>query len=352
MKIDYLIIGQGLAGSLLGWELMCRQKKVIIVDNDQENASLVAAGLINPVTGLRFVKSTDVDELLPTALNYYKQLGCYFRQDFYIKKPMLRILRSDKELVTAQKRLKQVEYQGYLNQITATAPRLKAKLGLLHQQQTGYLLTQPLLFALKKHFIANNAYISAEIHCSEIKLSPVVQWKNYYPKQIIFCEGYHAVQNPWFSWLPFQLVKGEIITATSKETLQDNILNYGHWFIPLNAHQFRTGATFDRENLNENITVNAQKHLLSSLKNIYLSLKVSTTIEQQAGIRPTTLDKQPFIGKHPQYPELVMFNGFGSKGSLQIPAHCQNLADHLLSHHPIRPSSNIQRFYDQAHIAH
>ena len=57
MDIDYLIIGQGLAGSLLAWELINRNCKVVIIDNGQENASQVAAGLINPIAGQRFVKS-------------------------------------------------------------------------------------------------------------------------------------------------------------------------------------------------------------------------------------------------------------------------------------------------------
>ena len=67
MIIDYLIIGQGLAGSLLAWELIQRDCKVVIIDNGKENASQVAAGLINPITGMRFVKSTDVDTLLPDS---------------------------------------------------------------------------------------------------------------------------------------------------------------------------------------------------------------------------------------------------------------------------------------------
>ena len=82
---DFLIIGQGLAGSLLAWELIKRKQQVIIVDNGEINASQVAAGLINPVTGMRFVKSFDVDLLLPFAKNSYQQLTQYFQQDFIIK---------------------------------------------------------------------------------------------------------------------------------------------------------------------------------------------------------------------------------------------------------------------------
>ena len=81
---DYLIIGLGLAGSLLAWELLQRGCTIMVVDNGLENASQVAAGLINPVTGMRLVKSADLEHLLPSAKRCYEQLSQFFSQDFYI----------------------------------------------------------------------------------------------------------------------------------------------------------------------------------------------------------------------------------------------------------------------------
>ena len=92
--------------------------------------------------------------------------------------------------------------------------------------------------------------------------------------------------------------------------------------------------------------MSAKESLLKSLNQAYPDLKSEKIIRQQAGIRPTTLDKQPFIGSHPQYPELVFFNGFGAKGSLQIPWYCQCLADHLLFRKPVSLGSNILRYYE------
>ena len=95
--VDYLIIGQGLAGSLLSWELIKQGCSIHLIDNQQENASQVAAGVINPVTGMRLVKSNDIDTLLPCARQTYQELSQFFQQDFYIEKSMQRIIRSDKE---------------------------------------------------------------------------------------------------------------------------------------------------------------------------------------------------------------------------------------------------------------
>jgi len=345
IKIDYLIIGQGLAGSLLAWELIQRQQKVIVIDNNQVNASSVAAGLINPVTGMRFVKSTDVDQLLPTAIDFYQRLAQYFKQTFYVEKPMLRLIRNIKELSACEKRFKDKAYNPYLENIIPLHPDINSSLGLLKQNKTAYLLTVPLLAALKDYFISLDIYINTHFQYDSIKLSPVLQWKKFQPKGIIFCEGHFATKNPWFSSLPFQLVKGEIITATAKEKIQPSILNYGNWFIPLNERIFRTGATFDRDNINIHVTLSAKKQLLDSLKQVYPRLQIDQIINQQAGIRPTTLDKMPFVGQHPKHPELTIFNGFGSKGSLQIPWHCQRFADNLLIKKPLHSSSDIQRYH-------
>ncbi|MFK5949343.1 MAG: FAD-dependent oxidoreductase, partial [Methylococcales bacterium] len=203
----------------------------------------------------------------------------------------------------------------------------------------------PLLTALKNYLIELNAYIKAEFQYKEINLSPAISWKQFKPKQVIFCEGHSATSNPWFSALPFQLVKGEIITAVAEKKPQQFILNYGQWFIPLDNFQFRTGASFDRENINLNTTDKAKTALLASLKQVYPSLTVKQITQHQAGIRPTTQDKMPFIGQHPHHSKLFIFNGFGAKGSLQIPWHCQNFADHLLYKQDLSQTSNINRYY-------
>ena len=346
MTIDYLIIGQGLAGSLLAWELIQRGCQVVIVDNGRENASQVAAGLINPVTGMRFVKSVEVDNLLPTAKQYYSQLAAIFQQAFYIEKPMLRLFRSDKELTHGLKRLNDADYHDYLGAIISPDHAIKnliAPFGFLEQKQTGYLLTRPLLSCLKAFFIAKNSYRQADIDYQDIQLQPALRWQDIAPKQIIFCEGHHATHNPWFCWLPFQLVKGEILTLEHQSQLPDKILNFGDWLIPLNNRHIRVGATFDRENLNTLPTERGKEDLLKTLKSVSADLAQATVLNHQANIRPCTLDKQPFIGHHPQHPQLAVFNGFGAKGSLQIPGLCQHFADTLLNNTPL--TANIQRHY-------
>jgi len=344
-QVDYLIIGQGLAGSLLGWELMQRGCKIMLVDNQLENASQVAAGLINPVTGMRLVKSEDVDYLLPHALQSYQALGEFFQQDFYIKKPLLRVIRQEKEVAKYQQRLTDPNYTNFLSPKLQEAPNaLIAPRGIIQQQQTGYLSTTRLLSQLKAFFQAQGCYQAQQFDYAQLSFdAESVSWQTIRAKKVIFCEGYQAINNPWFNYLPFQLAKGEILSLSTEETLIPEMLNYGRWFIPLTEHQFRIGASFENKQLNTQINHEVKEDLLAALFQIYPSLQSAKLEAHQANIRPTTLDKAPFIGLHPKQPQLAIFNGFGSKGSLQIPFYSAHFAEHLLHNMPLKPQVAIDR---------
>lgn len=345
MDLEFLIVGQGLAGSLLAWELLQRGCKILLLDPVQENASLVAAGLINPITGMRFVKSDGVDTFLPVAQNCYSRLEAFFQQTFYIEKPMLRIFQSVQERQNAQKRLNDPDYQHYLEKtgMAGADVQFPNSCGTILQMHTGYLLTRPLLTQLKDYFKSQNCYRVETLHYQDIQLKPMLRWRNVFPKRIIFCEGHLATQNPWFSWLPFQTVKGEILTFKSNLVLPDFILNYGNWLIPLADGQLKIGASFDRQTINTLPTEAAKESLIKQFTKLGLDFSEQALMQQQAGIRPCTRDKQPFIGKHPELP-LWIFNGFGAKGSLQIPWYSRHFAEILLHNQTLSKVCDIQRF--------
>jgi glycine oxidase len=87
MKYDYLIIGQGLAGTVLAYQLQKLGRKVAIIDEGVDNtSSRVAAGLANPFTGPKMVKSWKAELLFPYLEQFYKELEAKNRSKiFYIK---------------------------------------------------------------------------------------------------------------------------------------------------------------------------------------------------------------------------------------------------------------------------
>src|SRR5215203_7203668 len=79
MQVDYLIIGQGICGTMLSWFLHKEGKSFLVIDDNNENSSSkIAAGIINPVTGRRYVTTWMIDDLLSFAQQSYTEIGTYF----------------------------------------------------------------------------------------------------------------------------------------------------------------------------------------------------------------------------------------------------------------------------------
>jgi glycine/D-amino acid oxidase-like deaminating enzyme len=348
-RIDFLIIGFGLSGGLLAWELMRRGSRIVVIDSGDLNASQVAAGLINPLTGPRFVKTEAIDELLPAAKTFYQELADTFGRIFLIEKPMRRLFHSGIEAAHCRKRLQDEVYRLYVGSMCLTSRDSENEAGYLEQQQTGYLLTRPLLACLREFLRSRQAYRCATFDYREMCLEAVPGWQDVEPRQVIFCEGFRMRQNPWFSWLPLQPVKGEILTLSHRLAIPDRILHDGHWLIPVGENEIRIGATFERRNIDRQTTFAAKTELAEAAERLFAGLRNAELIAHEAGVRPCTADRRPFIGRHPRYPYLNIFNGFGAKGSLSIPWHCRRFADYLLTGKGLPERCDIRR-YEKTHF--
>ena len=73
---DCIIVGQGIGGTCLAHALMSRGLHIRVYANPHgHTASVLAAGVINPITGRRFVKTWKAEEMLPLAKKRYHEIG-------------------------------------------------------------------------------------------------------------------------------------------------------------------------------------------------------------------------------------------------------------------------------------
>ena len=90
MKIDYIIVGLGLAGLAFVEKLIQAKKSFIVFEDDSQKSSLVAGGVYNPVILKRFSPVWNAKEQLSVALPFYdkleKKFDEKFDQKFCIKK--------------------------------------------------------------------------------------------------------------------------------------------------------------------------------------------------------------------------------------------------------------------------
>ena len=332
---DYMIVGQGLAGSLLAWRLIGAGQRVLVVDNDSPSAaSRVAAGLINPVTGKRLVKEANAETYLAVARDCYTKLGEQFGKVFLHDKPMLRLFDSDEFKQVWKKRSADADYQPFIGAALSYNECGYHQGGFL-QYQTGYLSTSLLLNALRQWLEECSSLVSTQFDYREIQITESLLWRDISADKLIFCEGARVIDNPWFNALPMQPVQGEILTLQTKDRLPQWIINGGRWLLPLEDGLFKLGATYvwptaDKP-LNEKISAEGKETLLNALARLCPSLTDHELISHDVGIRPSSKDRRPLIGFHPRFPRLAVFNGFGSKGSMLIPYYAQHFVDVLLN---------------------
>ena len=94
-KYDYIVVGQGLAGTLLIHDLLECNKSILIVDTAlSASASRVAAGLINPISVRRCIAAFP-DFYLKTAIKRYQELEKKLSSSFLHLKPILKLFRNE-----------------------------------------------------------------------------------------------------------------------------------------------------------------------------------------------------------------------------------------------------------------
>jgi glycine/D-amino acid oxidase-like deaminating enzyme len=216
----------------------------------------------------------------------------------------------------------------------------------LMQKQCAWLDLNAMLDKIKQHFSMTNNYINAPIKSHDIHPSgSIVQWKDITARQVIFCEGGQVSNNHWFSDLPLQAAKGEIIDLSCAEASRlPHILNNGFWLLQKPDGNFRLGATHQWKYDNERPSEQGLE-LLQQKANILLKGKHYKITQHQAAIRPASRDKQPWIGAHPQHPQIKIFNGLGGRGGFFAPAASQYLCQNICHNKKIPEKWDVRRFY-------
>ncbi len=341
-KVDYIIVGQGLAGTVLAIKLLSRGKKVIVFDEETDSSSSkVALGMVNPVTGRKLVKSWKVDTLLPEAISFYKKVEKLFNVELLHFTDIIRLFSSSKDINEWQLRQSDENYGDYLSDVCEIKEdEINAEHGGIIKR--GFWLDIPKMLQLFKSLYQTSIVNEVFNHDEVVFLDNNVKYKNFETNRVVFCDGYKGAENPFFKMLPFNLSKGEILTIKSDFSF-DKILNKGGSLVPVNDDEYKIGGTFVWDDLSKVVTLKGREHLehkLSSMINCSYSV-----LKQEVGIRPTVKDRRPFIGVHPNYNQLCIFNGLGTKGVSLAPYYAGHLVEFLEMGGSLDAEVCISRFF-------
>ncbi len=345
-KADYIIVGQGLAGTCLAVVLMRRSRRVVIIDpNEAVTSSRVAAGLYNPVTGRKMVKTWMADRLFPYLTDFYTDLeeltGAKFLNTTGIYRPFISLEEQNEWMGKSASE----EFRQYIRKVhcQSRSERINDPFGGLELAQAGYLKVATFLGAMHDHFRAREMLRAGNFVFDRLIIHQnTVEYEGITAKRIIFCDGSSWEHNTYFNWLPFRPVKGEVLEI--KCDLEVNfIVNRGVFCVPLSKNMFRVGSNYDNNDHSWTPTERAKAEIEEKLRAL-INVPFET-VYQKAGVRPSSKDRRPYIGLHPANEALGVFNGLGTKGVSLAPFFGEHFACYLEDGKELYKEVNISRYF-------
>lgn len=344
---DFLIFGHGLAGALLGDQLIRAGASCFFIDDQHPNAaSGVAAGLINPITGRRFVKSWRIDQLLPAAQACYHRLEAELGTPLYHEQPILRALFSIEEENDWLARCLDPNYRPYI----ADQHALSIPDGLIHPHGFGLVNSGArvdiglLVQRLRERRLGAGLLFPERGHIQQLKVSRTgVSYGHIRARAVIFAEGRWGKENPFFPELPLGGDKGEVLQVRFPDDFQlPCIIKHRVFLVPLSDGICWIGSNYSSRYDDDQPTASGRSWLE---ENLHRSVRVPYEVmAHKSAIRPTVKDRRPLMGQHPDYDNVFIFNGMGTKGTSLAPYWSEHFAGVLCQGNALDPEVDLRRF--------
>lgn len=351
--MKFLIIGQGLAGTLTGYRLEKAGHEVHYVDApDQTAASAVAAGIVNPITGRRFVKSWRIDELIPAAKTLYRELEDLLSVQLWYEQPLVRTLYNRGDLNDWQARSADPGYPEYMEEdpdpgrIPELTDPVFAYAGVRHAARVDVatLVTSFREKLAREGRFRAEAFDYATVPAllgADAGAKKVAGQGNY--DHLVCCEGWRARFNPWFNHLPHGGNKGEVLIVKTTAPLLDRMFKHRVFLVPLADGTYWIGATSENRFTDDSPTPASRGFLADRLAEVLTGTNYEI-IDHRAAVRPTVRDRRMFIGTHPEFSRLHILNGLGTKGASLAPLGSRWLVEYLLQDRKLPAEVDIRRF--------
>ena len=345
-QYDFIIVGQGLAGTCLASELLDRGKSVVVFDSPQlPSSSMVAGGLFNPITGRKMVLTWKANVLFPFLQRFYKNLEDKLGERFIFNLPLYRPFATNEELNGWHGKSTEDRYLPFVDFVSSEPFHpdfVKNELGGIMLGQTGYLNTKSLLENFRLLLREKEIIVEEEFSPNKINFNgSSVVYKEYLASKIILCDGPTGFGNQLLENIRFHPLKGEVLHLNINYK-SNFVLNRNPFVLP-RAGSFIAGSNYDLDGRDWQPTVAAKEEITSKIDKI-LNIEYEI-IGQRAGLRPTTHDRRPVLGLIPNKPQIGVFNGLGTKGVSLAPYFAHQFASFLVKGTEIDKEVQIGRFF-------
>jgi len=343
--LDYIIVGSGLSGIAVAENLLSRDKKILVFDDNSQASSTVAGGIYNPVILKRFTLAWNANEQLDIALSFYSLLEKKLGVSLIKELPIYRRFHSVEEQNDWFSAMDKPFLSRFLDEklVSTINPHIPSSYSFGRVKGTGVVNTELLLQKYRAYLTEINSFQQETFDFNQFEISEdYCIYRNWKAKKIIFCDGFGLKKNPYFNYLPLNGNKGEYLIIKAEDLKLEVAIKSSVFIIPLGNDLYKVGATYNNWDKTKEPTQDGKKYLLEKL-NGFLKCDFDV-VDQVAGIRPATNDRKPLVGRHPKYDNLYCCNGFGSRGVLIGPTVSAELINYIEDSVALSEEIDINRY--------
>lgn len=361
MVFDFCVLGAGLAGLSIADKLSEHNYKVAVIDPNgiASGASGVPLGMVNPATGRYASKSWKGIECYNAILKTLERIQASTKTELYSQPGVIRpAINEDfaKKMKAVHEETDWPEGWCYWldkDEIAERFPGLKCVGGgiwlpidltvkmpqflyayssMLQQQRVHFYTKQPYTLAqtgeLWTFYLADNTKVEA--------------------KNIITTAGSKSCNVEQWSYLPLHPIKGQIIILKTKEPFPYSSTVYASGYsTKFDSDSFAAGSTYEHDFTDEEPDSEGLERILGNLSIVLPDVKESILeTKQWAGIRASTPNRLPILGRHPKFKNSYIFTGLGSKGLLFSSYLAEQLFNYIEHSVPLHPRIDVARIRD------
>lgn len=346
VKVDFIIVGQGICGSILSYQLIKKGKTVIVIDENKNNtSSKVASGVINPVTGRRAVTTWLASEILPYCNSFYNQVQSEFNLPIISQKNILSFHVNQQREDAYGKRLEEEHnYLTEFNELDELKTFFNFQHGVTEINPIYLIEVQNIISSVKDFLIQKHSYLHEEFVEENLNVTDnEIKYRNISADKIIYCNGINSMKSCYWNKLPFVRNKGQALIVEIDNLPNNKIYKFGTTtLVPWYNNFWWVGSTYELHFFTEEPTIdflkNTEKYLSNFLKCNF------KPINHIAAVRPATIERRPFVGFHPKYKNIGILNGMGTKGCSLAPFFSNQLVNHILNNDFIHSEADVHRY--------
>jgi glycine/D-amino acid oxidase-like deaminating enzyme len=357
MEKRVLIVGQGLCGSWLSYWLQQAGVDFIVIDEERAQTSTrVASGVINPVTGRRMATTWLADEVIPFAERAYNAMGDFLTAQLVNPSSPsgtpVRLISPcqiidffaspDRREAFIKKAAALSQYLTMPADDSQFLPHFHYELGFGIVAPAYQVHLQAMLGGWRGYLAGSGRLIGSKFEREQLKIHGTgVSYQSQHYSHIVFADGVEAAHAGYFQLLPFAPNKGEALLVKIPHLPTPFIFKKGIAITPWQNDLFWVGSSYQHQFADPWPTTPFRLQTEAWLRH-FVKHEV-TIVDHLASVRPAALERRPFVGWHPFFPQVGLLNGTGTKGVTMAPFFAKQLVDNLINGTQILPEVNVEK---------